>query len=269
MKNALFLAVLLAAGVFCAGPLLWHLATSIKTEHELSAFTLLPQSLYRGNYEAVFADSAFRRTIVNSAVVAGAATLLSLACGSLAAFALARLEVPWKGAIMLFILSTSMFPQIAIVSPLYLLIRALELRDTLAALILVYTSFSLPLSIWVLHGFFQAIPGEILTASRVDGCTLWQAFRKVMLPLAAPGLAASGILVFLFAWSEFLFANTFTATPASRTLPVGILLFAGVHEMPWGEIAAASMVAVAPVFLLVLLFQRYIIAGLTAGGVKG
>lgn len=269
MRRLSFISVLAFVVIFSAGPLLWHLATSLKSQHELVTFSLLPERFYLGNYRSVFADGAFRRAIVNSAVVAATATLLSLACGAPAAFALARLEVRYKSAVLLFVLSTSMFPQIAVVSPLYLLIRALHLRDTLLALIIVYTSFSLPLSIWVLHGFFQAIPAEIFTAARVDGCTLWQAFRKVMLPLAAPGLAAAGILVFLFAWSEFMFANTFTATPASRTLPVGILLFAGVHEMPWGEIAAAAMVAVAPVFLLVLLFQRYIVAGLTAGGVKG
>lgn len=269
MRTAALGIVLLLVLLFCAGPLVWHAATSFKTEHELVAFTIFPEHLYEGNYRAVFANAAFRRTILNSTIVASGATFVSLLLGSLAAFALAKLVVPFKHVILLFILSASMFPQIAVVSPLYLMIRALQLRDTLTALILVYSSFSLPLAIWVLHGFFQAIPREIVTASQVDGCTLWQSFYKVMLPLAAPGLTAAGILVFLFAWSEFLFANTFTATPASRTLPVGILLFAGVHEMPWGEIAAASMVAVAPVFVLVLLFQRYIIAGLTAGGVKG
>ncbi len=269
MKNAVFLLVLTLTGIFCIGPLLWTFATSFKTEAELGAFTYIPGAFYGGNYRAVFADEAFRRTIVNSLLIASAATVLSLILASLAAFALAILKVPGKGVIMLFILSTSMFPQIAVISPLYLLIGALGLRDTLTALILVYTSFSLPLGIWVLQGFFQAVPREIYTAARVDGCTVWQTFRKIALPLAAPGMAAAGILVFLFAWSEFMFANTFTATPASRTLPVGILLFAGVHEMPWGEIAAASMTAVAPVFVLVLLFQKYIVAGLTAGGVKG
>lgn len=270
MKNAGFAVILTLVILFCAGPLVWQFTTSLKSSGELaSGFSVLPARIYGGNYAVVFADNAFRRTILNSVLVAGAATLLSLVFGSLAAFALAKLKVRYKNLILLLILSTSMFPQIAIVSPLYLLIRALQLRDTIFALILVYTSFSLPLSIWVLHGFFQAVPQEVFVASRVDGCSLWQSFRKIVLPLAAPGITAAGILVFLFSWSEFLFANTFTATPASRTLPVGILLFAGVHEMPWGEIAAASMVAVAPVFIVVLLFQKHIVAGLTAGGVKG
>jgi multiple sugar transport system permease protein len=269
VKKAAFLAIIALAAVFCAAPLLWQASTSLKTGPELDRFTYFPHSWYTDNYDVVFANKPFQKTIANSLVVAAAATALSLACASLAAFALAKLRVPYKPVILLFILSTSMFPQIAIISPLYLLIRALGLRDTLAALILVYTSFSLPLAIWVLHGFFEAVPGEIYTAARVDGCTAGQTFRKIALPLVAPGLAAAGILVFLAAWSEFMFANTFTATTASRTLPVGILLFSGLHEIPFGEIAAASMAAVAPVFVLVLLFQKYIVAGLTAGGVKG
>jgi multiple sugar transport system permease protein len=162
-----------------------------------------------------------------------------------------------------------MFPPIATVSPLYLIIRALGLRDTWWALILTYTSFSLPLSIWILTNFFRQIPDEIYRAARVDGCSPYQAFVKVMLPLAAPGIITAAILVFIFAWNEFLFALTFTVTPASRTIPVAIALFPGLHEVPWGDIAAASVVVTIPLILFVFVFQRRIVEGLTAGAVKG
>jgi multiple sugar transport system permease protein len=162
-----------------------------------------------------------------------------------------------------------MFPPIATVSPLYLIIRGLGLRDTWWALILTYTTFSLPLSVWVLTNFFREVPDEIYRAARVDGCTLFQAFIRVMLPLAAPGIATAAILVFIFSWNEFLFALTFTATPASRTIPVAIALFPGLHEVPWGDIAAASIVVTIPLIVLVFVFQRRIIEGLTAGAVKG
>ena len=175
----------------------------------------------------------------------------------------------FKGLVLIFILSASMFPPIATVSPLFIIIRALHLRDTWWGLIMTYTTFTLPLSIWIMTNFFREIPDEIYLASRVDGCSPFQSFVKIMLPLAAPGIATAAILVFIFAWNEFLFALTFTATPASRTIPVAIALFPGLHEMPWGDIAAASIVVTIPLIVLVLLFQRRIIEGLTAGAVKG
>ncbi len=162
-----------------------------------------------------------------------------------------------------------MFPPIATVSPLYLIIRTLGLRDTWWALILTYTTFTLPLSVWILTNFFREIPDEIYLASRVDGCSPVQSFIKIMLPLAAPGLITTALLVFIFSWNEFLFALTFTSTPASRTIPVAIALFPGIHEVPWGDIAAASVVVTIPLVVLVFVFQRRIVEGLTAGAVKG
>jgi multiple sugar transport system permease protein len=155
------------------------------------------------------------------------------------------------------------------VSPLYLIVRTLGLRDTLWALIMSYTVFMLPLTIWVMTNFFRGIPDEIYRASLVDGCTPFQSFVRVMLPLALPGIVTTGILAFIFSWNEFLFALTFTATDASRTIPVAIALFPGLHEVPWGEIAAASVVVTLPLVLLVFLFHRRIVEGLTAGAVKG
>jgi multiple sugar transport system permease protein len=155
------------------------------------------------------------------------------------------------------------------VSPLYFIIRGLGLRDTWWALIMTYTTFTLPLTVWVLTNFFREIPDEIYRAARVDGCSPFQAFIKIMLPLAAPGIFTTAILVFIFSWNEFLFALTFTATPASRTIPVAIALFPGLHEVPWGDIAAASVVVTVPLIVLVFAFQRRIVEGLTAGAVKG
>jgi multiple sugar transport system permease protein len=143
------------------------------------------------------------------------------------------------------------------------------MRDTVLALIITYTTFSLPLTIWVLTSFFRNLPNEIYLASRVDGCTPFQSFYKIILPLSTPGLFATAILVFIFSWNEFLFALTFTSTVASRTIPVGIALFPGVHEVPWGEIAAASVVVTIPIVILAFAFQRRIIEGLTAGAIKG
>ena len=203
------------------------------------------------------------------AAVASASTLLSIGAGSLAAFGLAKLRVRFKGPILLFVLAASMFPPIATVSPLYLIIRALGLRDTWTALIMTYTSFSLPLSVWVLTHFFHKIPDDLYRASRIDGCGPFQSFRRIMLPLALPGVVTAAVLVFIFSWNEFLFALTFTATPASRTIPVAIALFPGLHEVPWGDIAAASVIVTAPLIVLVFVFQRRIVEGLTAGAVKG
>jgi multiple sugar transport system permease protein len=229
----------------------------------------LPHSPISENYVSIFKDHPFFRIIANSLVVATSTTVLSLVIGSLAAFALAKLEVKKKGLILAFILSVSMFPPIVTVSPLYIIIRALGMRDTVLALIITYTTFSLPLTIWVLTSFFRNLPNEIYLASRVDGCTPFQSFYKIILPLSTPGLFATAILVFIFSWNEFLFALTFTSTVASRTIPVGIALFPGVHEVPWGEIAAASVVVTIPIVILAFAFQRRIIEGLTAGAIKG
>jgi multiple sugar transport system permease protein len=162
-----------------------------------------------------------------------------------------------------------MFPPIATVSPLFLIIRALGLRDELAGLVLPYTTFALPMTLWILTGFFRDLPDDLYRAALLDGCSPFQAFRRVLLPLAAPGIAATAILVFIFAYNEFLYALTFTSSPEKRTVPVAISLFAAEHKEPWGEIAAASVIATLPLVVVTLLFQRKIVAGLTAGGVKG
>lgn len=270
MKRASFALAVAGVVLWSLGPFLWQVVTSLKPDAELTRLPpILPAHPTLSHYAAVLTGAFFVRIIANSAVVASLSTLFSIMVGSLAAFGLAKLQVRFKGLILLFVLSATMFPPIATVSPLYLIIRALGLRDTWGALIVTYTSFSLPLSVWVLTHFFREIPDELYRASRIDGCSPLQSFLRIMLPLAAPGIFTAAVLVFIFSWNEFLFALTFTATPNSRTIPVAIALFPGLHEVPWGDIAAASVIVTAPLFVLVFLFQRRIIEGLTAGAVKG
>lgn len=259
---------LLAA--YCLAPFLWQVVTSLKPAAELTALPpLLPSRVTMEHYAALFTGHPVLRLIANSAAVAAGTTALALVLGAAAAYAVSVLRMRGRAAILGVVLAISMFPPIATVSPLFLLLNALGLRDTLAALVLTYSTFSLPLAVWLLAGFFDALPRELYVAARVDGCSAFGALWRVVLPLAAPGLTAAGLLVFIFAWNEFLFALTFTSTEAARTLPVGIALFPGLHEIPYGEIAAASVVATLPVVALAFAFQRRIVEGLTAGAVKG
>ena len=270
MRRAGFYLGVVLVAAYCLAPLAWQLVTSLRPAHELTLLPpLLPSRLTFDHYAAIFAGHPVGRLVLNSAIVAGCTTLIALAFGAAAAFALTKLRVRRYAVILAVVLATSMFPPIATVSPLYLVINALGLRDTLTALIITYASFALPLAVWVLTNFMRQVPDELYAAARVDGCTPFQAFYRVLLPLAAPGLAATGLLVFILSWNEFLYALTFTATERARTVPVGIALFPGLHEIPWGEIAAASMVVTLPLFVLVLLFQKRIVEGLTAGAVKG
>lgn len=269
LKRIGFFLLLFATALFFLGPVLWEAITSITPDGELIGLHLFPSHPTLEHYRAIFAGHPFLRIIFNSLAVAAMTTFLSLSLGALAAFALARLDFRGKRLLLGVALGVSMFPPVAIISPLYLIVRLLGLRDTGWALVITHTAFSLPLSLWILTRFFEEIPAELYRAAQIDGCTPLQAFTKVLLPLAAPGLSAVAILVFLFSWGEFLFALTFTTTEASRTIPVGIALFPGLHEIPYGDIAAASIVVTLPVILLVLFFQRRIVEGLTAGAVKG
>lgn len=268
MKRSFFALAVLAAVLFCAGPFAWQVLTSLRPEHEVTSIGL-PSSLSLENYRRAFEDQPLGRALLNSAIVACATTVLSLSLGASAAFALAKLDVRGRRLLLGTALLASMFPSIATVSSLYLMIRALGLRDNLLGLILPYTTFALPLTLWILSDFFRAVPDELYRAALLDGCSPFQAFRKVMLPLVAPGLATTAILVFISSWNEFLYALAFTSSPEARTVPVAISLFAGEHKEPWGQIAAASVVATLPVLLVALAFERRIVGGLTAGAVKG
>jgi len=258
-------AVVLALAAY-AIPFFWQLLTSFKPEAELLRVPpLLPSRLTLTHYQVVISQSLMPRALGNSLGIATLTTLVSLAAGVPAAYAVARLPLPGKRLLLLAIVASTAFPQIATVSPLYLLMRALELRDTWAGLVLVHASFALPLTIWLLAGFVREIPME---AASVDGAGLVSMFRWVLIPLLAPGLASTALLTFLFSWNEFLFAYTFTVSEASRTIPVALALFPGVFEVPWGDIAAASMLASLPPVVIVIALQRFLVRGLVAGAVK-
>jgi ABC-type glycerol-3-phosphate transport system permease component len=230
---------------------------------------LVPTDLTLDHYRALFRERGFLVPIRNSLVVAASTTLLCVSLGSLCAYAVARLSFPGKGLVLAFVLAVAMFPQISIVSPLYLLLRELGLINTYPGLVLPYLTFAMPLAVWLLVGFFRQLPPELEDAARVDGASRLRAFREVVLPLSLPGIATTAILTFLYAWNEFLFALSFTVGPERQTVPVAIALFRGRYQVPWGEVLAAVVVATVPVALLVLLFQRRIVRGLTAGSVKG
>jgi multiple sugar transport system permease protein len=268
MRRAGLAFAVLCAATFFLGPFLWQALTSLRPERELASLGL-PSHLTLESYRAAFRAQPFGAALFNSFLVASTTTALCLAIGASAAFALARLPFRGKSALLGASLAISMFPPIATVSPLYLIVRSLGLRDTPAGLVLPYTTFALPLTLWLLTSFFQQIPEELYRAARVDGCTPFQTFRRVFLPLAGPGLGTTAILVFIFAWNEFLYALTFTSSPTRRTVPVAISLLATDREDPWGQIAAASVVATLPLLVATVLFQRRIVAGLTAGAVKG
>jgi multiple sugar transport system permease protein len=253
--------------LFFVGPFAFQLLTSLSPEDEL-AQSVLPRRLTLAAYRQVLSEPTFVAAMLNSVGVAALTTVICLTLAASAAFAIAKLSFPGRRLFLFAALAVIMFPPIATVSPLYLSLRALGLYDSLAGLSIPYTTFALPLALWLLTSFFESVPDVLYRAARVDGCTPFQAFRRVLLPLVAPGLATTAMLVFIFSWNEFLYALTFISSPSKRTLPVAISLFAGEHSEPWAQISAASLLATLPLVLLTLLFQRRIVSGLTAGGVK-
>ena len=251
-------------------PFYWGVVASLTPEATLFREpSLWPTHVILDHYRALFDERDFWIPIRNSVIVAGTTTLLCLVVGSLAAYALARLEFRGKTTILSLILAVTMFPQISIVSPLYLLLRALGLIDTYPGLILPYLTFAMPLAVWLLVGFFRQLPLDLDEAALVDGATRWQSFTRVILPVSVPALATTAILTFIYCWNEFLFALSFTLGPDRQTVPVAIALFRGQYQVPWGQILAAAVVATVPVAALVLVAQRRIVQGLTAGAVKG
>ena len=254
-------------------PLLWMVSLSFK---DPSAFrsaepTFFPSSWVWTNYQYVFSDTLFTSAFRNSVGVALIATLLSVIVAMFAAYAIARLEFPGKRLLLSMALAIAMFPQAALVGPLFNMWRNLGIYDTWVGLIIPYLTFALPLSIWTMSAFFRQIPWEMEQAAQVDGATAWQAFRKVIIPLAAPGVFTTAILTFFFCWNEFLLAISLTSTDRARTVPAALSFFTGASQFqsPVTYIMAASVVVTIPVIILVLLFQRRIVAGLTAGAVKG
>jgi multiple sugar transport system permease protein len=257
--------------VFCLLPFYWLVNISLKTGADLSTANIIPPHPSLANYKSIFQNSAFTRSLLNSAIVSLVTTAIGVVVGSFAAYALARLKMRGKFVLLGIVLSITTFPQIAIAAPLFRLWANIGLYNTLIGLIIPYLTFALPLSIYILVSFFREIPHDLEEAALVDGATNFQAFRKVVVPLAAPGLATTAILTFISAWNEFLLATTLTSSTTARTVPVAISQFTGSSEfeVPLGTQSAASVVISVPLILLVLLFQKRIVAGLTAGAVKG
>lgn len=261
----------LAIMVFCLFPFYWLINTSLKTGSDLSGAALLPPSPTLANYDSVLRNGDFLKALRNSAVVSLTVTIASLVIGSFCAYAIARLRFPGKYVLLAAILSVTTFPGIAIAAPLFKLWTDLNIYNTLLGLMIPYLTFTLPLTIYILVSFFRDIPKSLEEAALVDGATYFQAFYKIVVPLAAPGMATAAILTFIFAWNEFLLAITLTSSSAARTVPASIAFFTGStqFEQPLGTISAASVIISVPIIALVLLFQKRIVAGLTAGGVKG
>lgn len=262
----LFVAALLA-GLF---PLYWMLAASVTPEARLfDTPSLVPVTVVADHYRALFDERAFWIPIRNSLIVAGATTVLAVTVGGACAYALARMRFRGKSVLLALVLAVAMFPQISLVSPLYLLLRELGLINTYPGLILPYLTFAMPLTIWLLVGYFRQLPFDLEEAAAMDGAGRLRTLIEVVAPLAWPGLATTAIVTFVYCWNEFLFALSFTLGPDRYTVPVAIALFRGQYQVPWGQILAGAVVATVPVAALVLLFQRRIINGLTAGAVKG
>ena len=264
---SIFTAVFLLALLL---PVYWAVISSFTPENRLfAAPSLIPRDLVLQHYRALFATRDFWTPIRNSLVVAALTTLMSVVLGSMCAYAIARLRFRGKVPLLALVLAVSMFPQISIVGPLYLLLRELRLLNSYPGLVLPYLSFAMPLTIWMLVGFFRQLPADLEEAALMDGAGRIRTLRTIVLPLSWPGLVTSGILTFLYCWNEFLFALSFTLGPERYTVPVAIALFRGQYQVPWGEVLAAAGVATIPVAAIVLVAQRGIVAGLTAGAVKG
>jgi trehalose/maltose transport system permease protein len=261
-------ALILIVSIF---PLYYALVTSFKSGTAIFRVDYWPTELSLANYASVLTTGHFPRNILNSIIVAGAVVVLALALGVSAAYALSRVRFRGRAQLMLLILSVAMFPQIAVLAGLFELIRFLGLYNTLAALVFSYMIFTLPFTVWVLTTFMRDLPAELEEAAIMDGASPARLLVSIFLPLLAPALVTTGLLAFIVAWNEFLFALTFTVTEAQRTVPVAIALITGAtqFEIPWGNIMAASVIVTVPLIILVLIFQRRIVSGLTAGSVKG
>ncbi|NKQ57514.1 carbohydrate ABC transporter permease [Amycolatopsis sp. K13G38] len=257
--------------VYALVPVLWILSLSFKTKDTLDDGKFVPRSWTFRNYIDIFQTTDFIRALINSICIALIATLIAVVLGTMAAYAIARLEFPGKQLLVGVSLLIAMFPQVSLVTPLFNIERSLGLFDTWLGLILPYITFALPLAIYTLSAFFREIPWELEKAAKMDGATPGQAFRRVIAPLAAPGVFTTAILVFIFCWNDFLFAISLTSTNASRTVPAALSFFTGASQFedPTGTISAAAVVITIPIILFVLFFQRRIVAGLTSGAVKG
>jgi trehalose/maltose transport system permease protein len=270
-----FWILIAAIFIYALFPFYWALRSAFMPANELFSTPIKywPTDPTLDHFREVLGSSFFRRALLNSTIVAGSVTLLSLAIGSLAAYALGRFRFHGRSFVLYLMLSMTIFPQIAILGALYTMISNFHLYDKLGSLILTYLIFTLPFTVWVLTSFMRALPGELEEAAYVDGATPLQVFYKVLLPLIAPGLVTTGLLAFIAAWNEYLYAVSFIQTPSHYTVPVAIVLFTpssgNAFQFPWGQVMAATVIVTLPLIVAVLILQKRILAGLTAGAVKG
>ncbi len=266
-----FYLLLLVIVVYTVFPFYWAIVSSLKSGSELFRVDFWPPHPHWDNYAAVFREQPFGRNIVNSLFVSISTVLLSLALALAAAYAIGRVQFRGRMLLMFVILGVSMFPQIAVLSGMFELINSLGLYNNLLALSFSYLIFTLPFTVWVLTTFMRELPKELEEAAIIDGASPLMIVTKVFMPLMGPALVTTGLLAFIAAWNEFLFALTFTLSSEMRTVPVAIALISGAssYELPWGNIMAASVIVTVPLIILVLVFQRRIVSGLTAGAVKG
>ncbi len=270
-EKVLWSIAILLVVMYALIPVVWITSLSLKPPADIGDGKFIPETVTLDNYDQIFSTNIFNAALVNSIGIASISTLISIVLASMAAYALSRLNFTGKTLILSGALAIAMFPAISIIGPLFDMWRSLGLFDTWLGLIIPYLTFTLPLAIYTLSAFFREIPWELEQAARVDGATPFQAFRKVIVPLAAPGVFTSAILVFIFAWNDFIFANALTSTENARTVPAALAFFTGgsQFEDPTGAITAAAVVVTIPIIIMVLIFQRRIVAGLTAGAVKG
>jgi trehalose/maltose transport system permease protein len=269
--RVLFYLLVAAIIVFNLFPFVWALLSSFRPSSELFSTKLLPTQLTLAHYQAVFKDARFVAGLINSIIVAGCTVLIALGLGSVCAYALGRLPFRFKGPVLYLVLTMTMFPTIAVLSGLFVMLKTLGLFNTRQGLIVTYLIFTMPFTIWVMTQYFRSLPKELEEAAYVDGASPLKVFWDILLPLTVPGLVSTGLLAFIAAWNEFLFALTFTVTDTMKTVPVVISQFSGSSsfEQPWGSIMAGSMVVTIPLVILVMIFQYRIVEGLTSGAVKG
>jgi trehalose/maltose transport system permease protein len=269
-KIAWFVGAILIVA-YTLAPVAWIVSMSFKQGDDISNGSFLPSSWSWDNYETVFDTSLFKSALRNSIGISLISTLVSVTLATFCAYAIARLRFRGKKFVLTMALAIAMFPTITLVGPLFDMWRSLGLYDTWLGLIIPYMSFALPMSIWTLSAFFREIPWEMEQAAQVDGATSWQAFRKVIVPLAAPGVFTAALITFFFAWNDFVFGISLTSSDNARTVPAALSFFTGASffQQPTAAISAAGVVVTIPVIIVVLLFQRRIVAGLTSGAVKG
>lgn len=270
-KRVGFYALIAVVMVYAIFPFYYAVITSLKPSSDLFRVDFWLSTVDFGNYVQIFTQKSFVRAILNSIIVSLSVVFIALLLGLTASYALGRVRFRGRTSVLLIILGVSMFPQVAVLSGLFEVIRVLDLYNNPAGLVLSYTIFTLPFTVWVLTTFMRQLPQELEEAAIMDGATPWITLTRVFLPLMWPAMATTGLLAFIAAWNEFLFALTFTLTDDQRTVPVAIALISGgsQHELPWGPIMAASVTVTVPLVILVMIFQKRIVSGLTAGAVKG